>query len=521
MIDFDTNIYYLDKKAVLKVEGFIENFITHVKGELAGQKIKLEKWQKEDIIRPAFGIKRKSDGLRRFRTVYIEVPRKNAKSTILAGVGLYLLLADGEKGAEIYSAAGDRDQARIIFDIAAGMVYHNEELLKRCRVFQYTIKKKTDLNYYRVISAEAKTKHGFNAHGILFDELHTQPDRELWDVLTTSVGSRRQPLIIAITTAGYDKESICYEIHEYAKKVKEGVIKDDSFLPVIYSAPMDADIFDINVWKLANPGFGTIVKEEYIREQVNKIRNQPSFESTFRRLHLNQWVGTAETWIPDDVWMTNASEPLCEGPCYAGLDLSTVGDISAFVLFFSQSLSVLPFFFVPSEKVEERSRKEGVNYDVWVREGKMISTPGNILDYDYVMKTMIECKEKYDIREIGYDRWGIKDLSNKFDRNQVDLDKWPIFPVGQGFASMSEPTKNLERMATASKLRHGGHPVLRWMVSNVGIEDDAAGNIKISKRKSREKIDGVAALIDALVAWGGREPAFRSRYEDNAELEVI
>ena len=519
MIDFDTIKYYFDQKAADRVVGFIENYITHVKGEFAGQKIILENWQKEDILYPMFGIKRKSDGLRRFRTVYVEIPRKNAKSTLGAGIALYLLLSDGEPGAEIYSAAGDRDQARIIFDIARGMVEQSPELSKRCKPWQHSITKKGSLSSYKVISAEAGTKHGFNAHGILFDELHTQPNRELWDVLTTSVGSRRQPITFAITTAGYDKESICYEIHEYATKVRDGVIEDNSFLPVIYSAEMDSDIYDQETWKKANPGYGTIVKSDYIQEQVLKIKNQPSFESTFRRLHLNQWVGSAETWIPDDIWMSCSGKPICEGRCYGGLDLATVGDVAAYVLFFPESNSVLPFFFVPEEVVDDRSRKEGINYDVWVRQGFMTATPGNIIDYDYILDAMIESRDKYDVRMIGYDRYLMKDIANKFSHRDVDLTKWPLEPVGQGYVSMSEPTKDIERMANGGKFRHGGNPVLRWMVSNVQIESDSAGNIKMSKKKSREKIDGLVALAMAKAAVPSEQP-FVSIYEERGLIDL-
>lgn len=523
MIDFDTKLYYYDKAAADKVVNWIEKYITHVKGELAGGPLILEKWQKEDILRPVFGIKRKSDGLRRFRTVYIEIPRKNAKSTLGAAIGLYLLLADGEPGCEVYGAAGDVFQAHIIFDIAKGMIHQNPDLSARCRAWQYSITpKRKENSFYKVISAEAKTKYGFNAHGIIVDEFFVQPNRELWDALTTSTGSRRQPLTIAITTSGFDKETICYEIHEYAVKVKNGIIKDDSFLPVLYSAEMEDDIYSIKVWKKANPGFGSIVKEEYIREQVNKIKNQPSFESTFRRLHLNQWVGTAETWIPDDIWMSCSGKPEFKGPCYGGVDLSTVGDISAYVLFWPETNSIKCYLFVPEESVHDRSRREGINYDTWTKQGHLIATPGNVIDYDYILKAMIESREMYDVRGIGFDRYLIQDLANKFSQADVNLETWPLVPVGQGYVSMSEPTKSIERMAHGGEMRHGGNPVLRWMCSNVQIESDAAGNIKMSKKRSREKIDGMVALAMAISSWGGQEPEFRSRYEDpDAELESI
>lgn len=520
LIDFDKNNFYYSDESANAVIGFIEKYITHVKGEYAGQSIKLEEWQKDDILRPLFGIKRKKDDLRRFRTTYIEIPRKNAKSTLLAGIGLYLLFADGEPGSEVYVAAGDRDQARIIFDISKGMIMQNPVLEKSCKPFQHSItyhtKKTNTLNQYKVISAEAGTKHGFNAHGILMDEFHVQPNRELWDVLTTSVGSRRQPLTLAITTAGYDKESICYEIHDYACKVRDGIIKDDSFLPVIYSAPTESDIFSPDVWRQANPGYGTIVKEEYIVEQVNKIKNQPSFESTFRRLHLNQWVGTAETWIPDDVWMNCAEDGEQSGECYGGLDLASVRDVAAFVLYWPASHSVRCWFWVPEGNVQARSMREGVNYAAWVREGQMTATPGNAIDHRIIEADMRVLFNEYDIKGVGYDRWGATEIV----RNMVE-DGFPMDPVGQGFASMSTPTKELEKLVVSGDLKHGGNPVLRWMCSNVAIETDPAANIKITKKKSKEKVDGMVALCMAIFESMTTEPEFKSRYETNPELDSI
>jgi phage terminase large subunit-like protein len=516
LIDFNPDIYKYDDKSANRAIRFIEKHITHVKGELAGKPIILEKWQKDDIVKPIFGIKQKSNGLRRFRTVYVEIPRKNAKSTLGAAIALYLLLSDGEPGAEIYSAAGDALQARIIFEIAQGMVQQNDALASRCKSFQHSIKKKGSLSSYKVISAEAGTKYGFNSHGVIFDELFVQPDRELWDVLTTSTGSRRQPLTIAITTAGFDKESICYEIHEYAVKVRDGIIQDDSFLPVLYAAGMEDDIFSVETWKKANPGFGSIVKEEYIREQVNKIRNQPSFESTFRRLHLNQWVGTAETWIPDDVWMNCDNSVVGDGECYGGLDLARYRDVAALVLFFPESGSVLPFFWVPEGVVDDRSRREGVNYDVWVKNDLMFTTPGNAIDHRIIEKDIREISEQYDIKGIAYDRWSAIEIV----RNLLE-DGFPLSEFGQGYKDMSAPTKELEKLVVAGNMRHGGNPVLRWMCSNVAIEEDPAANIKINKKKSKEKVDGMVALAMAIGEHMTHEPQPRSRYEDDPEIDVI
>ena len=473
---------------------FFEEYVTHVKGELAGQFVKLEEWQKE-LLRNIF--KLREDGTRQYRTVYIEIPRKNSKTTLLAGIALYLLLYDKEPGAEIYSAASDREQAGLMHEIAKGMVANNPMLARKCKVVHNSIVKKGTLSFYKAISAESASKHGFNAHGILFDELHTQPNRDLWDVLTTSTGSRRQPLIIAITTAGFDKNSICYEQHEYAQKVIDGIIEDESFLGVIYKADPEDDIYSEDTWKKANPGYGTIVKAEYIKQQVLKIKNQPSFESTFRRLHLNQWVGSELTWIPDDIWMKcdlGKIEPKDKAECYGGLDLASVRDIAAFVLLFTGEVKyILPFFFVPEDTVIERSKNENINYDQWVRSGVIIPTSGNVTDYNFIKSKIMELCGKYDVKKIGYDRWNSSQMVIDLVENEIPMD-----PFGQGYASMSAPTKEFEKLILSGEINHAGNPVLRWMASNVMLREDPAGNIKVDKSKSKEKVDGIVASIIAL-----------------------
>ncbi len=480
--------------SISRIVDVFEKRITHVKGEKAGQLVQLEQWQK-DLLSEIFRVN--ESGVRKYRTVYIEIPRKNSKTTLLAGIAIYLLLYDGEQGAEIYSAAADREQAGLMHEIAKGMVLQHPELKKKCHITRNSIVKKGTMSFYKAISAEAASKHGFNAHGILFDELHTQPNRDLWDVLTTSTGSRIQPLTIAITTAGFDKESICWEVHQYARKVIDGVIKDESFLGVIYSSDMDDDIYSEKTWRKANPGFGSIVKEDYIRQQVLKIKNQPSFESTFRRLHLNQWVGSELTWISDDVWMKcngGKYDPPAQSECYGGLDLASVRDICALVLIFpGQSNYIMPFFFIPEDTVIERSKNENINYDQWVRNGLMIATPGNITDYNFIKKKIYELCAKYKVKKIGYDRFNSSQMVIDLTAEGVPMD-----PFGQGFVSMSAPTKEFEKQVLNQELNHGGDPVLRWMASNVMLKEDAAGNIKVDKSKSKEKVDGIIASVMAM-----------------------
>ncbi len=493
--------YYFDKKAATRAINWIEKYITHVKGELAGKPLTLEKWQKDDIVSPIFGWKDKLTGLRQYRTVYVEIPRKNAKSTLAAGIGLYLLMADNEPGAEIYSAAADRTQAGIVFDVARSMTNQRRALSSRAKVFRNAISYEKNGSFYKAISADAKTKHGFNAHGIIFDELHTQPNRELFDVLTTSVGSRRQPLTLLLTTAGHDKNTICWEIHEYARKVKAGIIQDDTFLGIVYTSDRDSDIFSIETWKTANPGFGSIVKRDYIEGQANKIKNEPSFEATFRRLHLNQWTDAEDTFITDQDWMKcNIRPPRTDSKLvYAGLDLASTRDISALVLIYKNdddTIDVLPYFWMPEDTAKARSSSADVNYLEWIRQGYIIPTPGNVTDYNIIKKTILELHQKQPFTGFGYDAWNssqlVNDLMSEGIENNI-FDKVTMY-----MSVLSEPTKKLERLVMQQKINHAGNPVLRWMMSNVMIVRDSNDNIRPDKSKSKEKIDGIIALIIAL-----------------------
>lgn len=507
--------YYFDEHAADKAVAFLETHIRHTKGEKAGQLFVLEDWQRDNIIRPLFGWKRKSDGLRKYRTCYIEIPRKNGKSTLCAGLANLLLFADGENGAEVYSAAGDRGQAGIVFDVAKHMVLQDPELSKRGKTYRSSITYEAKGSKYQALSADADTKHGFNSHGVVFDELHTQPDRELWDVLTTSVGARRQPLIIAITTAGYDRNSICWEIHDYAVKVRDGIIEDETFLPVLYFADEEDDWLSEETWKKANPAYGTIIKEDYFKQQAEKARTMPSYENTFKRLHLNMWTRSESRWISDEDWMVCDKgvpnmEKLKELPCYGGLDLASTRDITAFVLIFPDGdlVHVLPFFFIPEDNAYKRTDRDGVDYLKWINQGHVISTQGNVTDYEVVRKKINELADIYQIKSIAFDRWN----SSQLVSNLVD-DGANMKPFGQGYASMSAPVKALETKILSGNLNHWGNPVMRWMASNIQIEESAAGDIKFNKKKSKEKIDGMVGLAMAMGQWIGDKKGSYSIYE--------
>ncbi len=491
-----------DKAAADYAVAFIEA-LSHTKGTWAGKRFELIDWQ-EQVIRDVFGTL-KPNGYRQFNTAYIEIPKKMGKSELAAAVALLLCCGDGEERAEVYGCASDRQQASIVFEVAADMVRMCPALSKRVKILSATkriIYTPTN-SFYQVLSAEAYSKHGFNISGVVFDELHTQPNRKLFDVMTKGSGdARTQPLYFLITTAGTDTHSICYETHQKAKDIIEGRKIDPTFYPVIYGADEADDWTDPKVWKKANPSLGITVDIEKVRAACESAKQNPAEENSFRQLRLNQWVKQAVRWMPMDKWDKCAfavNEDDLEGRvCYGGLDLSSTSDITAFVLVFpprdeSEKYAVLPYFWIPEENVELRVRRDHVPYDIWERQDKLLTTEGNVVHYAYIEKFIERLGERFNIREIAFDRWGAVQMV----QNLEELG-FTVVPFGQGFKDMSPPTKELMKLVLEEKIAHGGHPVLRWMMDNIFIRTDPAGNIKPDKERSTEKIDGAVAAIMAL-----------------------
>lgn len=375
------------------------------------------------------------------------------------------------------------------------------ELASRSKVYTNAIVVESTGSVLKVISAEAYSKHGINAHGIIVDELHAQPDRELVDVLMTSTGARRQPLVIYITTADFDRPSICNEKYDYATKVRDGIIEDPAFLPVIYEAKQDYDWTDPDVWARANPNLGISVSMEYLERECRRARETPSYENTFKRLHLNMKTQQDVRWLSMEAWdacgKLKFEESSLEGErCFAGLDLSTTTDISAFVMVFPREdgqVAIIPRFWIPAESAEKRERRDRVPYTTWARQGFIEMTSGNVVDYDTIRTRINELKERFNIAEIAIDPWNATQLSV-----QLQGDGFEVVTFGQGFKDMTAPSKELEKLVMSNKLMHSGHPVLRWMASNVAVETDAAGNLKPSKKKSTERIDGIVAAVMGL-----------------------
>lgn len=474
---------------------FFSSVLTHTKGELGGQAFHLEDWQVLYIAR-LFGTLNK-EGLRQYRTSLLAIPRKNGKSTLCAGIALKMLL-ENEPGAEIFSCAADREQARLVFEMAKVCVQQSKVLSEKLRVFRNSIVCEETHSTYKALSSQAFTKHGLNAQAVIFDELHAQPNRELWDVMTTSTGARRQPLVVALTTAGFDRKSICWDIWKYALAVRDGAIKDPTFLAEIYAADPEDDWTSPAVWAKANPNLGISVKLEDLEVRCKRAQELTSEQNTFRRLHLNQWTEQDVAWLKMESWAK------CGGPTrspagrewFAGLDLASTYDTTCLCLVSldpsDDTYDVVPIFWVPKENAIERERRDRVPYLQWIRDGHVRATEGNVTDYATVIKDILELKETFNIRSIAVDRWNASHAVQLLQESGVEC-----VGYSQGYA-MNAPSKQLEALVVSGRIRHAGHPTLAIQAMHCAAPADAYGNIKPSKKKSTERIDGIAALVMAL-----------------------
>ena len=493
---------HYDKQKADRAVKFIEN-LCHTKGKWAGKRFWLLPWQ-EQIIRDVFGVV-KEDGKRQFRTAFVEIGKKNGKSELAAAVALYLLFGDGEPSAEVYGAAADRQQASIVFDVANQMVQMSPALMKRCKIMGATkrIVNYSNAGFYQVLSAEVGTKHGLNVSGLVFDEVHSQPNRKLYDVLTKGSGdAREQPLFFLITTAGTDKESICYELHTKAKDILEGRKIDHTFYPVVYGLTDEDDWTAEENWYKANPSLGQTIQIDRVREAYADAQQNPAEENVFKQLRLNMWVASLTRFIPEQIYDLGNTpidmDDLLGRECYGGLDLSSTGDITAFVLMFpprteDENYIMLPFFWIPEDTIPIRVRRASVPYDVWYQQGFLNATEGNVIHYDFIEKFIEDLGNKYHILEIAFDRWGATQMVQDLEGMG-----FTVVPFGQGFKDMSPPTKEFYKLLMEGKITHGGNPVMRWMAGNVVVDRDPAENLKPTKAKSPEKIDGIVAAIMAL-----------------------
>ena len=480
-----------------RVTDFFSECLRFIEGDKGGQPFETQPWQKA-ILWNIFGWIR-PDGSRRYREAFIYIGRKNGKTPLLAGIVLYGLFCEEEPGNQIYSAAGDRDQASLIYRHAKGMMLAEPELGARGEIYETsrTIVKKDSFCKYQALSSDAPTKHGLNASMIVVDELHAQPNHHLVDTLITSVASRRQPLVLYITTADFDRPSICNEKLAYAHKVQQG-LKDFAFLPVIYETDREADWTKPKVWAQANPNLGISVSLEYMQRECKRAMETPSYQNTFKRLHLNMQTSQDVRWLDLGEWdachdATLTMESLEGKRCFAGLDLASTSDLCALGLWFPDELAILCWFWLPEEAAQARWEHSRVPYPLWIEQGYITTTPGNVTDYDFVRQDILEIVSRYDLKELAIDRWNSTQLQTQLAREGLSIVQYAQTPK-----VLSAPTKELERLVMSKRLRHTGNQVTRWCISNVTLESDHEGNVKPSKERSNEKIDAVIALAMAM-----------------------
>ena len=489
---------------------FFQEELEFVEGGCAGQPFMLEPWEAA-IGANAFGWVNVETGFRRYREVFIYVARKNGKTPFAAGLGLYATCADNEVGAQNYCVAGKRDQA--------GLVYRHADLMKRRNPGMSRILRSNKVsqsityelfgNVLTTIPSDDRTAHGFNVHFVVIDELHTQRDRKLVDAMITGTASRDQPMIVYITTADYKRESICNEKYEYACRVRDGIIDDDSFLPVIYEALPEDDWTDPAVWAKANPNLGVSVKEDYLARECKRAQESPSYENTFKRLHLNIRTEQDVRWLQMDRWDLCGSYKGLSDPwqirlamledfkhmrCWAGLDMATRNDLAALSLVFydpeSRDYHVLPWFWVPEENAEKRAREDRVDYPKWIKQGYVTATAGDVIDFARIRDDIYSLASDYEIMQIGVDPWNSQQLQQELKSAGFD-----VVAYIQSIPHLTGPTKELEALMLDGRLHHGGNPVLRWMASNATVWKNSNEDIRPDKKRSTDRIDGIVATI--------------------------
>ncbi len=505
-IDFnniDLEKYYFDKEEADKVIRFMETFIKLVDGKKAGQPMILLPWQK-DLLRNLFAWKRKSDDTRKFRQVFLFVPRKNGKTVFAAAVSLYVLLMDNEEFAQCYFAAADRSQASLAFDVVKALIRKEPKFEKVLKVYLNSIKYDKQNSFLKVISSEASTKHGYNSAYCLIDELHSHPNDELYQVLTTSVGARAQPIIFTITTAGTNKQHICYELYDYSKKIIQGIVEDDTFLPYIFEGDPEKAIDDLENLKNANPSLGYGVSLDYLLNAAQKAKSIPTQYSAFRQLHLNIWEDSTTTFIKTVDWKgckgNYTEEDLYGEECYMSYDLSSNKDLTSVNLLFPPNekrkhFRTLSYNFLPYDAaVEKQNIAAGKIFLTWADDpsNQLYLTMGKTTDFNYVLEKITEMNEKFRIKKITYDRFLSNYMTQEVSKIVEDVE---LVEFNQNFKNFSPATKELESMVLERNIEHNDNKVLSWCISNMRIMGDNHDNIKPIKGKSSDKIDAAVSLI--------------------------
>jgi phage terminase large subunit-like protein len=518
----------IDQARVDRVTRFVAS-LRQSKGEWAGQRIALMPWQC-DLLRDLYGTV-DATGARRYRSAFCLVGRKSGKTTIAAALALYHLVADGEAGAEVILAAVDRDQASIAYQIAVDMAEANAGLAGMLTVLPSSkrIVYGATKSVLRVIASDAAGAHGLNASAVIADEVHAwgAGGDALWDALATATAARRNPMMLAITTAGTDLDaSLGGRLYTHALRVRDGIADDPRLLPVIWGAPPDAPWDDPATWQAHHPGYGVTVSHDWLAGEAARAKAMPSLEGAFRRLMLGQWTRQTTRWMPMAAFEACTGtlsvadlETDCEGlACWGGLDLSATQDLTAFTLIFPRidgTYAVICRAWLPEHDIEGRTRRDRVPYDAWARMGLLTLCPGNVIDYDIVRRDINALRERFDIRGISYDRWNSGGIWAG-----LTADGFDVAPVSQNMAGLGPMTKEWGRLMVAGHFRHGGHPILRWQVDGLAVDQDAAGNVRPSKAKARCRIDLVVASIMALDGAQRAIASGRSVYEERGLLLI-
>lgn len=487
---------------------FIEKFFVHIKGPLAGKPILLDPWQKFWTA-VKYGWRRQVDGCRRFNRAYEEVARKNGKSTWTGPQGSYLHCMDGEIGAEVYAVATTRAQAMTVFkpafDNVKRWVRRSPGVARSFKIFSGLNQEKIemDTSVFAPLPAMAENLDGLNPSAILFDELHAQKTRDVWDVMESALGARAQPLLSAITTAGFILDGICTEVRGYLISVLEGKRQDDAFFGYVYTLDANDDPFDERNWPKANPGLGCSKTLEYMRGMARKAAALPGAKVNFLTKDLNIWCNSADGWFAADVWDRGAKkfdpEMLRGRRCFGGLDLASTRDLTAYALLFppeepGEAWHVLVWFWCPQAKVDAQEQDDAAPYKRWVQEGWLTPTPGDVTDYGPVRQQILRTLGEYDVVDIGFDRWNAQQLCNELLEAGV-----PLVEIPQNTGGMGPGSKLLEMLVYGRQLQHGGNPALRYCAMNVALLFDTNGNYRPDKKKSQlnGRIDGIVAAVMA------------------------
>ena len=481
------------------------NLLRHFKGEMAGQQFILEHWQVFTVC-SIFGWVHNRTGYRRFRYADVIIPRKNGKSTFAAGIALAMMCIDGEMGAEIFSAGTDSDQARVVFETAKELVRNSPLLSKILKTFAHSIVFEKTVSSFKPLSKEISNKDGSNPHCAICDERHAWKTNELFEVLKSGTGARRQSLILTITTAGRDLSLPYFKQTNYLCDLLRGKVKQNNQFALIFTPDEGDDWTSPQVWRKVNPSYGKALRPEYIRQECDEaIKKGGTTETNFKTKNLNLWVDAPDVWIKDEFVAAcnyNTSKEDLEGcTCFAGLDIASHVDFNALALWFpeEQYKPVIMHYWLPKSKIYDPAQKDGVNYSQWHQGGWIHEMQGNVLDVDAMSADIAEIIRRYNCKRLAFDPYKayhgvIQNLTND-GLSEI------LAEYSQGIRNMSEPTKKLESMIVGAEIDLRGDPVLRWMLGNVAIYEDANENVKIHKSKSSNKVDGVVALINAIGGW--------------------